>query len=89
MKAVIGYLLAGLGIIGLAINSTVGREMVGFLDGVSVEYVLLPAIVCLILVLFVMVLHSKTGKKIKHIGEEVPIYQGEGKKRRIVGYRTD
>lgn len=27
--------------------------------------------------------------KIKHASEEVPIYQGSGKKRRIVGYRKD
>jgi hypothetical protein len=37
----------------------------------------------------IMVMNSKGGKIIKHITEEVPIYQGEGKKRKIVGYRVD
>ena len=89
MKAVIGYLFAGVGLLGLALNSTIGREQLKFLENISSEYVLVPAVVCLVLGLFVMVMSSKGGRKIKHVGEEVPIYQGEGKKRRIVGYRTD
>lgn len=89
MKAVIGYLLAGIGLVGLALNSTVGRENLSFLSGISSEYILIPAAVCLVIGLGVMVMNSKGGSKIKHAGKEVPIYQGEGKKRRIVGYRAD
>jgi len=89
MKAVIGYLLAGVGLVGLALNSSVARENVSFLSGVSSEYILLPAVVCLVLGLFVMVMNSKGGKRIKNAGHEVPIYEGEGKKRKIVGYRVD
>jgi len=89
MKAVIGYLLSGIGLVGLALNSGAARENISLLEGVGSEYVLLPAVVCLVIGLFVMVMNSKGGKKIKHIGEEVPIYSGEGKKRKIVGYRVD
>ena len=39
MKAVFGYLSAGIGLLGLAINSVAGREMVGFLDNISSEYI--------------------------------------------------
>lgn len=89
MKAVIGYLLAGIGLVGLALNSTVARENLNFLSGISSEFVLIPAVVCLVIGLGVMVINSKGGRKVKHAGKEVPIYQGEGKKRKIIGYRTD
>ncbi len=90
MKAVIGYLFAGLGIVGLAVNSTLGREMVGFLDGVSNISVLLVSVVLLVLGLIVMVkFGGRGGARIRQVGEEVPIYEGTGKKRRIVGYRVD
>jgi hypothetical protein len=89
MKAVIGYVLAGVGILGLAINSTIGREMVGVLDGVGSGAILLPALVLLVAGLVIMILNGKKGGRIRQITGEVPIYQGEGKKRRIVGYRAD
>ena len=89
MKAVFGYLSAGIGLLGLAINSVAGREMVGFLDNISSEYILIPAAILIVLGVAIMVMNSKSGKRIKHITEEVPIYRGEGKKRKIVGYRVD
>ena len=89
MKAVFGYLSAGIGLLGLAINSVAGREMVGFLDNISSEYILIPAAILIVLGVAIMVMNSKGGKIIKHITEEVPIYRGEGKKRKIVGYRAD
>ena len=89
MKAMFGYLSAGIGLLGLAVNSVAGREMVGFLDNVSSEYVLIPSAIFIVLGVVIMVMNSKGGKRIKHITEEVPIYRGEGKKRKIVGYRAD
>jgi len=88
MKAVIGYLLAAIGLLGLAVNSTIGREELKFLDGISSEYILVPAAVLIVLGLVIMTKNSG-GKKVKHITDEVPIYQGTGKKRKIVGYRVD
>lgn len=90
MKAVFGYLFAGLGIAGLAVNSTLGREIVGFLDGVGSEYILIPSAVFVVLGVVVMIVNSKKGSgKIRHVTSEVPIYEGTGKKRRIVGYRVE
>ena len=88
MKVVIGYLLAGLGLLGLAINSSVSREQFKFLDKIGSEYVLIPAAVFIVFGIIIMIMNSKTGSKIKQITNEVPIYQGEGKKRKIVGYRV-
>jgi uncharacterized membrane protein len=89
MKAVIGYGLAGLGLLGLALNSTVARGQISFMDKISSEYVLVPAAVLIVIGVVIMVMNSKVGGKIRQITEEVPIYQGEGKKRKVVGYRID
>ena len=89
MKAVFGYLSAGIGLLGLAVNSTVGREQLKFLENISSEYILIPSAILIVLGVAIMVMNSKGGKRIKHITEEVPIYRGEGKKRKIVGYRAD
>lgn len=89
MKVVIGYLLAGLGLIGLALNSKIGRENFSFFAKISSEYILIPAAVLIVFGLIIMIMNSKAGGKIKQITKEVPIYQGEGKKRKIVGYRVD
>ena len=55
MKAVFGYLSAGIGLLGLAVNSVAGREMVGFLDNVSSEYVLIPSAIFIVLGVVIMV----------------------------------
>ena len=88
MKAMIGYLLAGLGLIGLALNSAVLRQQFKFLDKINSEYILVPAAVLIVFGLIIMIMNSKAGNKIKQVTNEVPIYQGEGKKRKIVGYRV-
>lgn len=85
----IGYLLAGLGLIALALNSKIGRENFSFLGKISSEYILVPATVLIVFGLIIMIMNSKNGSKIKQITKEVPIYQGEGKKRKIVGYRAE
>lgn len=89
MKAVIGYLLAGIGLIGLALNSKIGRENFNFLAKVNNEYILVPAAVLIVLGVIIMIMNSNAGEKIKQITGEVPIYKGEGKKRKIVGYRVE
>ncbi|MEK6914781.1 MAG: hypothetical protein AABW83_03975 [Nanoarchaeota archaeon] len=88
MKAVIGYLLAGIGLIGLALNSKIGRANFNFLEKINSEYILIPVAVLIVLGVVIMIMNSKAGSKIKQINNEVPIYQGEGKKRKIVGYRV-
>jgi uncharacterized membrane protein len=88
MKTVIGYFLAGIGLIGLALNSTIGRQNFKFLEKISSEYILIPTAVLIVLGVIIMIMNSKAGSKIKQINNEVPIYQGEGKKRKIVGYRV-
>ena len=89
MKKIFGYLLAGLGLLGLALNSTVGRKAVPFVENIERNYLLIPALVFFVLGIVIMIVMGKDSKKIKQVEKEVPIYQGEGKKRKIVGYKVE
>ena len=89
MKQVWGYLSAGLGLLLLALNSTVGRKTIPFLENIESNYLLIPALVFFVLGIVIMIVMGKNNKKIKQVESEVSIYQGEGKKRKIVGYKAE
>jgi uncharacterized membrane protein len=72
----------------LALNSKIVRDNFTIVEKTKPEYILIPAVVLIVFGVIIMIMNSKSGNKIKHLTEEVPIYQGEGKKRRIVGYRV-
>jgi membrane-bound ClpP family serine protease len=90
MKKLVGYVLA---IAGLAVM-VVGLGMISFewefLKGIKSSYFTVVSLI-LILVGVVLVVIDKnprsSRKKEKQAEQEVPIYEGEGKNRKIVGYR--
>ncbi|MFH1359327.1 MAG: hypothetical protein ABIH37_05550 [archaeon] len=89
----VGYILAGLGLAGLALSTPAGAKYAPFLEGFTKSTVTIGSI-CLVVVgaLIVSFLTKKGWKSsgpVRHIQEEVPIYRGEGKDRRIVGYRAE
>lgn len=89
MKKILGYLSVGVGLLGLALNSTVGRKAIPFLENIESNYLLIPALVFFVLGIVIMIVMGKGSSKIKQVEKEVPIYRGEGKKRKIVGYKAE
>lgn len=81
---VIGYVVAVVGIVVMALSFGFFGEVDLF--GFDSLYVSGAGIV---LVVVGVVMALKGGVRGKQKGEEVPIYEGVGKKRRIVGYRRD
>jgi len=84
-----GYILAALGLIVVALN----KYIVSFLPFLSklgnkgTMYAIVGG-VALIVVGIVLVTGGKSSKKgVTQISEEVPIYAGRGKERKIVGYQ--
>ena len=75
----IGYLLAFLGIIGIAISTEKIMALIPFLEGISKNLILIPGIVLTVLGIILLVITNKGTKSEK----EVPIYKGK----KIVGYR--
>jgi len=83
---VVGYVASVVGIVVMALGFGFFGEVNFY--GIDSLYVS-GAGVALVVVGVVMVLMSGKGHRAKHNSEEVPIYEGVGKKRRVVGYRRD
>ena len=88
MKKVIGYVVSVVGIAVMALGFGMIDLKLGFLEGVAGNYIAGVGIVGVI-VGVVISLKVDGGKKSKQAAEEVPIYEGVGNKRKIVGYRKD
>jgi len=81
MKKLIGYLLAGIGLVGLAVSFEKIGNLIPFVEQVPKNYFLIGGLVLVVLGVVVMI--GKSGGKHKP-GEEIPIYKGK----KLVGYRV-
>ncbi len=89
MKKVVGYGVSIVGILIMALGFGMIPFKIAFLEGVAGNYVSGAGVV-LVVVGVVMSLEKGKGKGVRNKGEdEVPIYEGVGKKRRVVGWRKD
>jgi len=87
-NSIIGYSAAGVGLVVIALSSQIAKILT-FLGTKSMIYTIMAGVVLVAGgVAFVMTDSgfSRSGK-VKHVSEEVPIYEGEGKSKRIVGYK--
>ena len=83
-----GYGLSVAGLILLVFSNTIAQlPILAKLGKNPLIYPVVAAVV-LVAVGIVLIVSKSTGSsKVKHAAEEVPIYEGTGKKRRIVGYQ--
>lgn len=81
---IIGYVLAGLGILGVIASSGKLHDTLPIIKSISTKNML---IISSVLVLVGIGLTLLERREVKQAAEEVPIYAGEGKKRKIVGYQ--
>lgn len=88
VSKLVGYLFAFLGLVSLVLSFEGVRKSAG----INISFPLLNTILIgaafillAIGIIFVYQTGSSSGKK---QAEEVPIYEGEGKNRRIVGYKV-
>jgi formate hydrogenlyase subunit 4 len=82
-----GYVLsiAGLAVIALSNKIT---ELIFKTNTKGLAYTALAGVVLIVIgIVLVMADSPSSSSKVKQAAEEVPIYEGEGKKRRIVGYK--
>ncbi len=89
MKKLVGYIISIAGI--FVMIAGFGTLDIAFLNSFAGKYVMIAGIILIILgVVFSLAdkSSSKKGKnKVEQEKEEVPIYSGEGKSRKIVGYQ--
>ena len=86
MKKVIGYIvsLLGVGVLALGVGVLGDFALLG-LDSINNYYLIIGGVMLVGVGLF-LVRFSGEGGGVKK-GAEIPIYEGSGKKRRIVGYQ--
>lgn len=89
MKKVVGYIVSVVGIFGMVLGFGMINLKVKFLEGVAGNYIAGIGIVMIVVGIVISLNAGKGSEKSKQAKEEVPIYEGVGKKRKIVGYRKD
>ncbi len=84
---IIGYIISVIGLAVIALSNKIAPKL-SFLGAKSLAITVIAGIVIVIIgIALVMMTSSSSSSNIKQAEEEVPIYHGEGKKRKIVGYQ--
>jgi len=90
MKRVIGYLISIVGLISLALGLEIFNFENDFLARFNKWYITIFGGILIIVGIIISYMDKGRGsRKHSQSEEEVPIYSGTGKHRRIVGYRKD
>jgi len=93
MKAILGYILSGLGIVTLAFSQDKIKNSLSikFLSSLSSSVFLAIGGILVVAGVVVLIMSNNSPKNstVKQSKEEVPIYEGEGKHRKIIGYRKN
>ena len=82
----IGYLSAGLGLVSILFSSGNLHDSISLIKSIPSKYLLIAGAVLIVLGIVILIGFS-SGSSVKHASEEVPIYEGQGKNRKIVGYQ--
>ncbi len=92
MKKLVGYIISIAGIAVMALGFGMVNLDLKILETISPNYLVGVGIGGVIVGVIISLNFSKTGKsknKPKQAKSEVPIYEGAGKNRKIVGYQKD
>jgi tellurite resistance protein TehA-like permease len=86
MKKVVGYVVSIAGLVVMALGLGTFKLDWAIFDTVSQSFIIGAGVIGII-VGIVISLTDKGIKQGKQVHEEVPIYEGQGKNRKIVGYQ--
>jgi hypothetical protein len=88
MEKVVGYVISIVGLVVMALGFNIINLEFALLNGISSNVIAGVGIV-MIIAGVVLSMKGSGSRKIKHAVAEVPIYEGTGKNRQIVGYRKN
>ena len=81
-----GYILSILGLGAIALSNKIA-PIIFKANPKGLAYTALGAVVLIVVGIVLVMSSSSSSSNIKQASEEVPIYQGEGKNKKIVGYK--
>jgi len=87
MKKMVGYAISIAGIVVMALGFGVIPIKIALFEGVSANYITGIGIAAIIVGVIIGLRGEDSGRRKSQI--EVPIYEGRGKKRRVVGYQRE
>jgi hypothetical protein len=86
MGKALGYILSLVGLAIILFSSKIATlPVISSIAKISIYTIVVGVALIVVGVIFMM--DGSSPYKVKHAAEEVPIYEGEGKKKRIVGYK--
>lgn len=85
MSKILGYIIALAGLVILALSFITSN--IPLISSIPKMYVMFAGVIVIVLGIAMSMMNESSGSKVKHASEEVPIYEGEGKNKRIVGYK--
>lgn len=89
MKSFVGYIFAGIGLIVLLATNQIYSLLSKVISTIKLPMIIVFGVALIILGIFILINPTKKQITISQSKEEVPIYSGEGKNRKIVAYRKD
>jgi hypothetical protein len=85
MSKILGYVIALIGLVIMLLSFKL--SLVPFLASVKPLYVTFAGIAVIIIGIAISVWNTSSSARVKQAAEEVPIYEGDGKNKKIVGYK--
>lgn len=83
MAKILGYIVAIIGLVILALSFI--SVNIPVISSINKMYIMFAGIIVIIVGIALSL--GKSSSKVSQASEEVPIYEGEGKKKKIVGYK--
>jgi len=87
MNKYVGYVIAVAGLVVMALGFDFFSLKLAVLENVNPDYLGIGGVVLVVVGVLISMKFDKGSRKSKQADEEVPIYEGTGKNRKIVGYR--
>ena len=87
MDKVIGYILAVIGLILIAFSEKIATQF--SIAGGKISVITIAVVIIIVSIFFIKKTSPSKKGKIQQEKEEVPIYTGEGKNRKIVAYQKE
>ena len=87
MKKVVGYAVSVVGLVVMALGFNIINLDIELLKGVSSNVIAGAGIAIIIVGVVLSMKGTGWRRRVEQASEEVPIYRGVGKNRKIVGYR--